>query len=211
MTNENRQMLNPWSSIWTQPRATIQQIVDTNPRHSVLVLAALAGIGDVLNRASVKHLGDHLHWPMILLLAAVIGPIGGILGLYVAGALLRWTGKWLGGNAPIEHVRAAVAWSNVPVIWALTLWVPQIAIFGQELFTAETPRISAHPALIYSLLGFGVIDFTVGIWTLVVFFKCLGQVQGFTAWKAVGNSLLATLIIIVPIALTILGYLALTR
>ena len=192
--------LNPWVSMWTRPRATIQQIVDTNPERAVVLLSAVAGIGQALDRASAKNMGDKLDWPMILLFAALLGPVAGILGLYVGGALLRWTGSWMGGQGSSRYIRAAVAWSNVPEIWAMLLWVPGLALFGQELFTSKTPLIDADPARLAAFLGFAAVELVLTVWALVVFLKSLGQVQGFSAWKALGNALLAALVVIVPLA-----------
>ena len=41
------------------------------------------------------------------------------------------------------------------------------------------------------------------IWRLVICFKCLGEAHGFSAWHALGATLIAVLIIAVP--LVILG------
>ncbi|MGO8989197.1 MAG: YIP1 family protein [bacterium] len=124
-----------------------------------------------------------------------------ILPQYLAGALIRWTGKWIGGQAPSQNIRAAIAWSSVPTIWALILWIPQLVLFGQELFTTETPRIHASPSLGFISLGFVAIQLIIAIWAIVVFLKCLGQVQGFSAWRALGNTTLGALVIVVPIAI----------
>jgi len=93
---------------------------------------------------------------------------------------------------------------NLSLIWALILWILGLVLFGQELFTTETPIIDASPFLIFIFVGFGAIDLTVGIWAIVVFLKCLGQVQGFSAWKALGNVFLAGLVVIIPIVLVFL-------
>jgi hypothetical protein len=199
----DEQTLNPWITIWNKPRATIQQIVDTNPKHLVLVLAAISGFSETLDRACTRSTGDHLAWPIIILIAAIIGPIGGIITLYIGGALIRWTGSWIGGNASSQNVRAALAWSSVPIIWDLLLWIPELILFGQELFTSETPIIDASLSLTLIFLGFGTIEITIGTWTIVVFLKCLGQAQGFSAWKALGNVILTLLVIIVPIVIII--------
>lgn len=205
MEKNNNQMLNPWLSIWTKPRATIQQIVDTDPERFVLVLAAVAGFVKVLDRASMKHLGDRFEWPMIIAIAAVIGPIGGIISLYLGGFFLRWTGQWIGGKASSQQIRTVLAWSSVPIIWTLLLWIPKIALFGQEQFTTKTPKIDSHPALAFIFFGFAAVEIIVGIWATIVFLKCLGQVQGFSAWRALGNMLLSTLVIVIPILLILLG------
>ena len=72
------------------------------------------------------------------------------------------------------------------------------------------PRTEASLPLSLSLIAFGVAEVVGGIWTLVVYLKSLGQVQGFSAWKALGNSCLAGLVIIVPVAILVFVVLALT-
>ena len=191
--------LNPWISMWTKPRETVQQIVDTDPTRMVLLLAAIAGFSSALDRASIKNAGDMLELPIIFGIAMIGGALGGVLMLYVGSALVKWTGRWVGGSASSENIRAAMAWSNVPLIWALLIWIPQLALIGDELFKSDTPRMDASETLLYSYLGFGLIEIVIAIWTLVVMLKCLGQVQGFSAWKALGNLLLSALVIVVPI------------
>lgn len=165
----------------------------------VLLLAAISGFSSALDRASIRSLGDRLDMPMIFAIAAVAGPIGGILALYLGGALLRWTGAWIGGNGSAQNIRAAMAWSGVPLIWALLIWIPQLALVGEELFTSATPRLDADESLLFSYLGLSLIEVIIAVWALVVFLKCVGQVQGFSAWKALGNALLSALVIAVPI------------
>lgn len=194
----NKQMLNPWLSMWTKPRTTIQQIIDTDPERLVLVLAAITGISHTLDKASMKGAGDELAWPVIIVVAAIVGPIVGIIFLYISAALVRWTGKWIGGQASSKNVRAAYAWSSIPLIWALALWIPEVALFGQEIFATETPRVVANPHLQFLYLGFMLIEILIALWAIVVYLKCIGQVQGFSAWKALGNTILAVLVILVP-------------
>ena len=201
---------NPWFTIWKQPRATIQYIVDTNPQNSVLVLSAIAGIGQLLSNASARSLGDNLDMSTILLIALVVGPISGIIGLYLGGLLLRWTGSWMDGKGSAENVRAALAWSNVPLIWAMLLWLPELALFGGELFTSGMPEVEASETLPSLLLLFGLIEIVIAVWAFVVFLQCLGQVQGFSAWKALGNAILAMLfvfavVIVVGMVLGVMG------
>ena len=165
----------PWISIWLQPRATIQEIVDTDPR----------GL------------------PAIFSIAIVAGAIGGILSLFVFGVLIRWTGRWLGGTASYEQVRAAIAWSLVPYLWVSLMWIPELLLLGEEMFTTEMPRLEANPVLAFVFLGLVIVELVGVAWALVVYLKCLGQVQGFSAWKALGNLLLAALIFVVPILVVI--------
>jgi hypothetical protein len=200
----------PWVSMWLNPRRTIRQIVDTDPDRKVLLLAAIAGIGKVLDKASTKSTGDHLSLVAILLLAVIVGPLGGVISLYIGGALLRWTGSWIGGRAEARDIRAAIAWASVLAIWSMLLWVPELSLFGKEMFTTETPNIDASTALTILFWAFAAIEIILGVWMIMVFLKCLGEVQGFSAWKALGNCVLVGLVFLVPI-LGIVGVVMLFR
>jgi len=186
--------LNPWFSIWTKPRDTIQKIVDEDPYKFVIFLAALSGFYEQLHQATGNSQGDSWSLPTILLFAVFAGSIMGIIVLYIWSALLRWTGKWIGGKASPENIRAAVAWSSVPKLWGLALWIPALAILGEEVFTSDTSMLEETPALLYMAFVFAAIWVTTWIWAFIVFLKCLGQVQGFSAWKAMGNTILAGVI-----------------
>lgn len=192
-------IVSPFISIWTKPRETIRQIVETDPKKYVLVLAMLAGVSQVLDRLSTRNYGDSLPVVAILAIGLVLGPIAGIISLYFGGALYRWSGSLLGGQASSEEVRAAIAWSSVPTIFALPLWIPQLLIFGKELFTRETPNIDANPVLLVIFLSFAFIEIVIGIWGFVVLLKCLGEVNKFSAWKALGSLLIGSLIVLIPI------------
>ena len=195
----SEQPLSPFLSIWIKPRETIRKIVDTDPTKYVTVLAMLAGIGQALDRASSRNMGDSLPLIALLGLCLIFGPSGGSISLYIGGALYRWSGSWLGGQASSEEVRAAIAWSSVPIIFTLPLWIPELLLFGEEMFTKATPKLNANPLLGIVLLGFVAVEVIVGIWAFVVFMKGLGEVQKFSAWKALGSVILGTLVIFVPI------------
>jgi hypothetical protein len=158
------------------------------------LLAALAGFSTALDNASIASMGDTFDLVMIFGIVAIVGPIGGIVSLFIGAALLRWMGMWIGGVASSMDIRAAMAWSNVPIIWALLLWIPELYLFGGELFTSYTPKIDASESLTYSFIGFDVIKIIVSMWA-----------QGFSAWKALGNTLLAGLAVIVLIVTTLFG------
>jgi hypothetical protein len=192
------QTFNPWLTIWTQPRATIRQIVKHNPDYQVIVLGALLGMAQALDRAAARNAGDSLGLPMILLLCLIGGPIGGLVFLYLGGALLQWIGRWLGGLATMAEVRAALAWSSVPNIFGLAIWLPALALLGSDLFTATAPRVAAQPLLALVLLALAAIKLFLGVWSTLLTLWCLSEVQQFSVWRALGSVLLAGLILIVP-------------
>ena len=191
METQASQPLNPWLSIWFRPRATIRYIISTDPTYRVYSLAALGGISKVLDRAMSRAWGDSMAWYWIVLLVLVGGPVAGVFGLYIGGAIFRWVGSKLGGAATSEEVRAAIAWASLPGIAGLVFIIPYLIFLRSEAFTSETPRLDAivaqSPAwaILVSLLGIYliVIGVVLSLWQLVLLSKTLGEVHGFSAWR----------------------------
>jgi len=206
---EESQGFNPWFSIWLQPRATMQQILDTDPVRWVLLLSIIGGFFEALTQAATQDHGDRMaSWHGVVWACAIFGPLSGVLGLFGGGYLLRKSGGWLGGSASDREVRAAIAWGGIPKIWLGLLWIPSIALFGDENFTSATPRLDGDPALASAMLFLALIGLIGTFWSIVIWLKCLGQAHKFSAWRALGSVLLMILVIVavfvVPLGLLFL-------
>jgi hypothetical protein len=201
----------PFRTIWTRPRDTIRSIIAVNPQLHVLLLICLAGVANTLDRASSRNLGDKMSLAAVLVFACVFGPLGGLLSVWISSHLIRWTGDWVGGEGCREHIKAAIAWASVPVVFALPLWIPLLLIFGSEMFTEETPSLEAQPMLLIPLLGIALIEIVLAVWSLVLLCNTIAEVQNFrSAWRGLGNLLLAGLVMIVPIFVIVFGVIFLT-
>lgn len=190
----------PFRSIWTSPRLTIRKIVSINPELHVLWLICLAGVGHTLDRASMRNAGDEMPLAAILAMACVMGPLGGLFGLWIGLHLIRWTGTWIGGTAPREHIKSAIAWASVPSVFALTLWIPQLVLFGDDNFTAATPKLDAAHLLWIPFIAIALVEIVIGIWGIVLLCNTIAEVQGFySAWSGLGNLFLSVAVIVVPL------------
>jgi hypothetical protein len=178
----------------------MRQILDTDPRRMVLPLAALGGFSACLGATLTPGVGDTLPGSAVLTGVAIGGPVFGIVILYILGLLLRLTGGWLGGQGDATAVRCAIAWSNVPGVWALLLWLPRAALLGGETLHAEPSSIEGEMASVAVLGILQLIQLVIAIWEIVVTLKCVGEAHRFSAWHSVGAYILALVILAVPIA-----------
>jgi hypothetical protein len=190
----------PWLTIWLHPRVTIRAILAHDATYLVLPIVALTGVSQALNRLADRNAGDRLSFTVILLLAFVAGPLGGILGLYLGAALVRLAGRWLGGNASAEQIRASLAWGSVPALWGGLLWIPAIALTGSALFSADMAQTVGH-RVVRTVAALLIVQAGMTIWSFFTGLHCLGETQGFSAWRALGNLVLAGAILIVPVFL----------
>ena len=204
--------LQPFKTIWLHPRRTIRQLVAHNPELYVVPLVCLAGIVNVLDRASQRNLGDRWSLATILGIAFLLGPLGGLFALWIFSHLIRITGNWIGGTAPREHLNTAIAWAKVPAVVTLPLWLLLLALFGFEMFTSETPRMDAEPMIFALLIAVGIVETILSIWAFVLLCNTVAEVQGYrSAWRGLGNLLLAGLLLVVPLIVLGLALVVLLR
>ena len=193
MSEINGNELNPWLSIWISPRKTMRWIQHRDPDDLVITLASFAGFSEILVSASRLNLGDHIEIPVIFAMAVVLGPFMGIAGLILISILLWWTGTWLGGVARLNTIRAAMAWSFLPIICYSILWIPQYMLLGDVLFESRVVIFGSKAHLL--IVSFNVLRLMIVIWSIVIFLNCLSEVQKFGFWKALINSILSVSIL----------------
>jgi hypothetical protein len=170
-----------------------------------------SGIVQTLNNAAQRSAGDQLPLSVILGLAVVLGPIGGLISLYIGAWFVGLSCRWLGGRADSSEVRAAMAWCSVPTLATIPIWLVQLGVFGHEMFTTLMPSVDANPLLSVVMLVTGVVEVVLGIWSFIMLLKALGEVERFSAWRALGSLLILVLIIAVPILLLVMAVVSQSR
>lgn len=193
--------ITPFFSIWTEPRATIRRIVDSDPTRNVLALAAIApALNSLVGQWSSAMNGtasQSVLWPMFVAVGVAFQAGLGILGLYISGAVIRWSGGLLGGTASSVEVRAALAWAQIPAI--VTEIVLLLALFAgvpmPKMPPGHFPQID--PAF-YKILPVVAV---LGVWGFIIDLKCIGEVHRFSAWRAFAAILIPGLVLIAVVGL----------
>jgi hypothetical protein len=188
---------NPWATIWTRPRATIRRIVESDVHYQVRFLAIISGALIWLERRWANP-STAAAFPVLVAIAVIVGAILGVVELYVNGALLKWAGAALGGIGSHAEVRAALAWSRVPVIVAVSIGILAI------LLGTDGPMLGAPSEFSSSGASVLLVHAALVSWGFVVMLKCVGEVHRFSAWRAFGSILLIVLVFAVILAAMVL-------
>ncbi len=187
--------MNPWTHIWTHPRETIRKIVNFNPKFRFILLSFLYGLPMLFYWAQNFSFGQRTTAAGIVIGAFVLATFAGMLTITILSGLILWTGKWLRGKSTFYPIRAALAWSSVPNIFEIIIWAILIYLFREGVFMADFPQEGLSSRLLFSTLGLLIIQLALIIWSVIILVKGLGEVQGFSAWKALLNVLIASVIL----------------
>lgn len=171
--------MNPLMSMWVNPRPTIRAIVNSNPNYGVFYLSWIYALQCLLFLSSYWSFGLTFSFSTILIATLMVAPFFGWIWVHFSGWVLHFTGEWLGGNAPMAYLRAAAAWSKIPSVIALGMWIILMITNSQLAFINGVSGTSA--------LFINFISFILGIWSIVLLIQSVREVQGFSALRATFN------------------------
>ena len=203
--------LNPWFSIWVSPRATMRQILATDPRRLVHLLATVAGAGGAFQSLQMPDaVVDAVGLYPLVVLKLFVGAAVGLIILYLFGFLVRLTGSWLGGTGNFVAIRAALAWSTVPNIWSTLLWLPVLVFLGEDAFNLNIESQLETPGALFLIVPLVVISAVVSVWSVIILMNCLAEAHGFvSAWQGFGAYFNAVLIIMAAVLIITLPFILL--
>ena len=187
---------NPWLSIWTEPRKTIRGIINTDPKFGFLLLSAVYGLPITFNLAQGLSFASMIPLWAILIGSLIVCTFVGMIGISISAWLLHVTGRWIKGKGNFQTIRAAVAWSQVPNFVIILMWALLLGVFGSQVFGqafSESQFIGFQAGVVFIVF---LVQTIVSIWGFIILLKALGEVQGFSAWKALLNVLIPFLIVV---------------
>ncbi|MFF2481229.1 Yip1 family protein [Paenibacillus sp. NPDC058071] len=175
--------VDPWLTVWVRPRQTIRSLLD-KPGSTAGMLAVTVGAG-ILN--ALERMGEK-GMPFSIFQAIVGGTFTGLLMFFLFGALIKWTGQWLGGKGSHRDVRLAIAWgSYAPAILTGGIWLVKLMLFGKDGL-AEDPLLPDDSTVTYLLfILLEILKIVAMFWIVVLGLKAIGEAHRFSAWKALGT------------------------
>ena len=196
--------VSPFLSIWTRPRETIRRIVDTDPTKYVITLTLSRGLVTSVVLLVASGLVSSLPLLTVLGIAIVLGPVANIVFLYIGSALLRLTGRLLGGRASSQEARAAWAWSGWPTMFSTALLAPIRMVLDGIPGAPNTFEISSA---LFKILwgGYPALATSMQLWTTVIMLKCFAEVHRFSAWRAWAAFIIWSFVIAIPVVCLIVA------
>jgi len=188
-----------FTKIWTAPRMVFKSIEAYKYEGNQTALLVIAGIAGVLQRASDRSVGDGTDLVMVVVSCLVAGVLTAFIFYPFYALLVSWTGKWLKGKADTASVLRVLAFSSIPSIFNLVLVVLTVLLLGKELFVSETLLLFESTPHTFIFLVLLIPQVVLAIWSLVLFVIGIAEIQQFSIIKALFNSILPILVLLIPL------------
>lgn len=176
----------------------------------VTLLLILSGITRTFSRASSNHLGDNTSLVGIIGTSIIIGGIFGWISYYFYASLISWTGNWLNGMANSQTILRVIAYSSFPSVLGLFFLIPQIAVYGNEIFKSDGDTMSS--GIVGNIIYYTsvILELSLGTWSFVLCVIGIAVVQKFSIGKAFFNLVLPAIIFLTVIFVLVLVFKVLT-
>jgi hypothetical protein len=210
-----RTFLDRLAGMVRRPRATIRAVLASDSAHRVPLLIGLVAVSNLVAdfrwnafRAFVRsaHPTLALLAPAGLVLLVAVS----ILLFYVCAWVVWLIGRLLEGAGSASDVRAALAWSLAPIIWALVYRIPAAFLLSTPLVTPGSPgnwtdllRILRDAALLRQWgpeLALAVVTLIVKVWCLCLAVVALAEAHRYSTWRAAATIAFALLLPVIVAA-----------
>ena len=198
--------MNPLLSIWSQPKNTVQYIMDNKPIGYLFFLTILSSFASGFLAFADTGFLVEFSLPVILLIITILSIIIGIVVLGISAVAYTWLGKLLGGTGSIRNMSYAVAAGSIPNIWMMPFSIIAVILYGKSLYMQpdiySITNMSTGFYLLYNLILMGV-----SIYGIVILAKGIGLVHNFSAWRGFGTMMIflgITMVIAIIIVVSIL-------
>lgn len=188
--------LDLFNTIWMlveSPRRAMKRIVLARYKNYVFVLSALLGISLAYTVMWYRNLGKVFNDLFVILLGGLLaGPVAGILFVLLCSMVLAVCARMLGGKATVRNTRAVVAYSAVPIVFALVFVLPvEVAVFGLSFFDNNPSPLVLKPVEYVTLIG---LDVLATLWSWVLLVEGIVVANGFTRLKSAMAGLVVLLL-----------------
>ena len=193
---EDYENINPFTAIWTRPRATVRHVIEEKSSGFIFLLIVLSGFAAGL----LSSLDSEQLFPVggLLLMALFFGPIGIVVSTAIGAGVYLVVGKLFKGVATYTEMFRAILTGQIPQIWLIPVLVFWMLVLPETYFLqpGEMPFTNSDllPLIFFIILGL------VSIWTFVIQCKAVGEAHRLSAWKGFFIIVIPTVLVIIAIA-----------
>lgn len=202
--------IRPLHDVWLKPRRVFRELASVPIGSTDYLLAAAQGTVDWLALCRGQSMGAANSVAEIIGMGFVLGPLVGVLGLYLMTAVYVRLAVRLGGTAPRAQVFHVLAYGGVPMLVSLALWLSVAFVVGRSTFLDKPD--AGLDGFLYLLLDLQWIAHLALLgWSALLQVMGLSEIEKTTVRRAfglwvIGRLLVALIAIVLLVILNGLGF-----
>lgn len=196
---DKKEQRNLWKSIWLEPRETVRYAIDHKTMKYAIMLVLIASLFDMLNVMTQKTMptSSFILWVIVLI------PIFALIGWWIGAGIATMVGKWFGGTGRFAELKMAYAISYIPVILVGLLWIPDLLILGESLFSDDL-SVSGWRVIWQFFSGF--VGVVIGIWSFIITVMAVAEAHRISGWRGFWTVVIPSAFIVIVVLIFFLPF-----
>jgi hypothetical protein len=182
--------------ILTSPREAFRFINNYKYEKHLYILLCLGGIVRAFDRAASKNMGDQFSILAIISICIISGGLFGWISYYIYATLMSWCGGWFNARGNPQSILRILAYALFPSILGLVMLIPQILIYGNEIFKSESDIETTDLINFSFFYGLIFIELVLSVWSFILIIIGISEVQKLSIGKSILIVLLPAMLII---------------
>lgn len=185
-------MENAILKVLSSPRQAMHLV--KKPNSHLIFLSFLVGLISIFDFSARYAVASIVDKNLLIALGFILAiPLGYVL-LSVFALFTFLTGKILKGKANFLQIRSALAYSRVPLVVNVMIWIVKLIVYYPLIFTSQfNTSLASGQYHLFLILSFIQLVFL--IYAFVLLLHTLGEVQGFSAWMSLLNIILQAILL----------------
>jgi hypothetical protein len=177
------EQIRPLKDVWLRPRRVFRELAEQPIGPTDYLLAAAQGIATSIMVYRSQLAGTGVTAGEILGSSFVFGPLGGVLSLFLFGAIYGRLGTRAGGKSARNQVFHVLAYGGIPVAASLILWIFTALLLGEGAIV-DAPGAEVDGFVAFVLRVQFVAYMLLLLWSIVLQVMGFSEILGLTTRRA---------------------------
>ena len=181
--------MNPFLSVWLHPKQTARYVIEHKSIMYVFMLILLGYIGSAFSAFMDSELYPDFSYVWIFLIAIILGPIFGIIMMFITSGIIFLVSKLLKGTGSFWDVFKAASLSCIPSIFAGPFYILWMFVSPESFSFAD--GMSAISVI------FSIIMIVTSIWSVVVIVGSIAEANQFSIIRSIVALIIPAIILFI--------------
>ena len=187
--------MNPFLSVWLHPKQTARYVIEQKSLFYVIMLVIFGYIASAFSGFENTELYPDFSYVWIFLIVLILGPILGIIMMFITSGITFFVGKLLKGTGSFWDIFKACSLSSIPAIITGPLYILWMFVSPESFFYATETSAFA--------IVMGIIMIVIAIWSVVIIVAAVAEAHQFSIMRSIVTLIIPAILLVIFIFVVI--------
>ena len=181
--------MNPFLSVWLHPKQTARYVIEHKTIVYALMLVVIGYIASGFSGFMNSELYPDFSYVWIFLISIILGPILGIIMMFIASGIVFLIGKLLKGTGSFWDVFKASSLSSIPAIFTGPFYILWMFVSPESFFFED--EVSAIAVIV------SIIMIVTSLWSVIILVAAIAEAHQFSILRSIISLIIPAILLFI--------------